>query len=417
MACLMTQPSSNVLTEVRSGQSAAASGKPPCLVAVIWIDWYAYHVARLRALASHPLLRDHVAGIELVGGAGVHGKLVFRAAERDGLPITTLLPSSGWTEAGQKRLARLVWAKLNELRPETVLVPGYYTLPAIAALLWARLHAKRAILMTESTRDDHPRKPFVEFAKGAILSRAFHAAITGGKRQAAYAKDLGFRAANIAGLYDVVGNEYFAEQADYHRERTQRRDWNLPERFFLYVGRLSAEKNLAALIDAFAAYRQQGGSLSLVLVGDGPQASALRRQAEQLGVAEHVVFAGLKDSREIGPYYAFAEWFVLPSLLDPWGLVVNEAMAAGLPVLVSDRCGCSDDLVEDGHNGFRFDPTQQTALLQALLRTSELTALQRAAMAEKSREIISRYSPRLWAEEVVRIAGITNSSNHSHARS
>ncbi len=414
----MTQRYSNVLHDTGSASSPAVSGSQArCLLAVIWIDWYAYHVARLRALAAHPVLRNRVTGIELVGGAGVHGKLVFRAEDRDGLPIATLLPESSWTEAGQRRLARLVWKKLDELKPRAVLVPGYYTLPAMAALLWARLHGKRAILMSESTRDDHPRKRFMEALKGALVTRAFQAAITGGKRQAAYMKDLGFHERDLAGLYDVVGNEYFAEQADYYRERSSRDASKLPERYFVYVGRLAPEKNLAALIDAFAQYRLLGGPLSLVLVGDGPEAGALRQQVAAKGLTEQVVFAGLKDTCEIGPYYAFADWFILPSWLDPWGLVVNEAMAAGLPVIVSDRCGCSDDLVEDGGNGYVFHPAQEGSLLRVLMRTSEIKAPQRELMARKSREIISRYSPRLWAEEVVRIAGLTHSASHSAARS
>lgn len=402
----MTQQNTNVLYETGGKHLSAPAHDTKCLVAVIWIDWYAYHVARLRGLATHPLLRDHVTGIELVGGAGVHGKLVFRAEEREGLPITTLMPNANWAEAGQKRLARLLWAKLNELRPEAVLVPGYYTLPAIAALLWARLHGKRAILMSESTRGDHPRKWFIEKLKGTLLTLSFHAAITGGKRQAAYMKELGFREKNMAGLYDVVGNEYFAEQADYCRERTSRDDWQLPKRYFVYVGRLAAEKNISALIDAFAQYRERGGTLSLVLVGDGPEATALKQRVTSKGLSGQVIFAGLKDTRQIGPYYAFADWFILPSWLDPWGLVVNEAMAAGLPVIVSNRCGCSDDLVEEGENGYTFNPAEEGALLSVLLQTSKVTEAQRQGMARKSRTIISRYSPRLWAEEVLRIAGI-----------
>lgn len=413
----MTEWQSNVLDAVGGGNSAALPrADKQCLVAVIWIDWYAYHVARLRGLAHHPVLQDRVTGIELVGGAGVHGKMVFRTQDREGLSITTLLPGSSWKEAGQKRLARLVWNKLTELKPEAVLVPGYYTLPAFSALLWARLHGKRTILMTESTRGDHPRKPLLEMLKGAFLTRAFHAAITGGKRQAAYAKELGFRDDNIAGLYDVVGNEYFAEQADYYRKTTTRQSWNLPDRYFVFVGRLDPEKNVGGLLDAFAQYRSQGGPLSLVLVGDGRESNALRQQVAAKGLTDHVVFAGLKDTRDIGPYYAFAEWFILPSWLDPWGLVVNEAMAAGLPVLVSDRCGCSEDLVEEGQNGYVFNPSQEGSLLGALMRTSRISKMQRELMAQKSREIISRYSPRLWAEEVVRIAGITHTRNHSAAR-
>lgn len=400
------QPSNIVLE--RRGRAATRATGAQCLLAVIWIDWYAYHVSRFRALANHPALRDRVTGIELVGGAGVHGGLVFRAAEREDLPITTLLPGSSWREAGQKRLARLLWGKLNDLRPEVVLVPGYYTLPALAALLWTRWNGKRAILMTESTRSDHPRKRWLEALKSAFLRRGFHAAITGGKRQAAYMKELGFRDSQLAGLYDVVGNDYFAEQANYYREQSSRETWRLPERYFLYVGRLAPEKNLRALIDAFARYRAKGGELSLVLVGAGPEAECLRRQAAATGLSAEVLFAGLKDTQDIGPYYAFADWFVLPSWLDPWGLVVNEAMAAGLPVIVSGRCGCSDDLVEEGKNGFVFDPARADSLASALLRTREITAGRREAMAQRSRDIISRYSPALWAEEVLRIAGIAN---------
>ena len=378
-----------------------------CRLAVIWIDWYAYHLARLHALANHASLRDRVIGIELVGAAGVHGNLVFRASERDGLPIATLLPDSNWSDAAQTQLSRLLWSKLTQVDPEAVLVPGYYTLPAFVAAIWARIHRKKAILMTESTRGDHRRNRLLEFVKGAVLTRLFHAAISGGKRQAAYLKDLGFTSENVAGLYDVVGNDYFAQESVYYRERRDRREWNLPENYFLFVGRLAPEKNVGGLIQAYARYRRRGGSLSLVVVGDGPEASPLRQQVVAEGLAKSVLFTGLKDTRDIVPYYAFADWFVLPSWLDPWGLVVNEAMASGLPLIVSDRCGCCDDLVEHGENGYTFNPEREDSLAEALLKTQEVTAQQRNAMARRSMEIICRYSPELWAEEVVRIANLT----------
>ena len=66
------------------------------LLSVIWIDWYAYHVARFRALAEHPSMRGRVSGLELVGGSGVHQDMVFRSADRGDLPIETLLPAAGW---------------------------------------------------------------------------------------------------------------------------------------------------------------------------------------------------------------------------------------------------------------------------------------------------------------------------------
>ena len=81
------------------------------MTAVIWIDWYAYHLSRFRALTEHSELKGKVAGIELVGGCGVHTGLKFRDNDRSGLPICSLLPQEDWAEAGQWRLARILWTQ------------------------------------------------------------------------------------------------------------------------------------------------------------------------------------------------------------------------------------------------------------------------------------------------------------------
>ncbi|MGA3097507.1 MAG: glycosyltransferase family 4 protein [Bryobacteraceae bacterium] len=376
-------------------------------IVVIWIDWYAYHIARFRAIAQHPVFQGRAIGIELVGGAGLHGRMVFRASERQGLPIVTLFPDGSWSDIGQYRMARRLWTELNRISPEVVMVPGYYTLPGLASVFWARLHGKRAVLMSESTRQDHRRRPLLEGAKRAVLPRLFHAAIAGGKRQAAYLRDLGFAPAKIAGLYDVVDNEYFAEQAAGHRRQTSAESLHLPGRYFLSVGRLAPEKNIDGLIRAFALYRQRGGTWSLVIVGDGPLASGLKRQVSDAGLDGEVVFAGMKDTRAMMPYYAFAGCFMLPSWREPWGLVANEAMSTGLPLIISNRCGCSDDLLEDGANGYVFDPDNMEQLADLMSTMSGLNSSQRLNMGEKSRQIVARYSLATWGEEVVRIAGYT----------
>jgi glycosyltransferase involved in cell wall biosynthesis len=380
-------------------------------IAVIWIDWYAYHVARFRAIATHPVFEGRAIGIELVGGAGLHGRMVFRAGEREGLPITTLFPDGSWSDIGQYRIARRLWKELNRISPEVVLVPGYYTLPGLASVFWARLHGKRAVLMSESTRQDHRRRPLLEGAKRAVLPRLFHAAISGGKRQSAYLRDLGFAPARIAGLYDVVDNEFFAERAAAHRRETSAAALDLPSRYFLSVGRLAPEKNIDGLIRAFALYRERGGTWSLVLVGDGPLASTLRRQVSDAGLEDCVLFAGMKDTRAMIPYYAFAGCFMLPSWREPWGLVANEAMSAGLPLIVSNRCGCSDDLLEDGANGYVFDPDNNRQLADLMSAMSGLDSSRRSGMGEKSKEIVARYSLATWAEEVVTIAGYTTQTD------
>lgn len=374
------------------------------MTAVIWIDWYAYHIARFRALAEHRQLKGKVSGIELVGGCGVHAGLKFREDDRAGLPITSLMPAADWQTAGQARLALAVWKKLQMLRPSAVLSPGYYTVPSLTAALWARTHRKRSVLMSETTRDDHRRVWWKELTKRLMVRALFDWGIAGGKPHVRYLQQLGFPLQRIARFYDVVDNRFYQiEAAQARRSPALARQTGLPENYFLYVGRFAPEKGLDRLLEAFARYVEAGGVWSLVMVGDGPQRKELEQQSAALGLSNRVQFAGLKNTRETTVYYAFASCFVLPSVREPWGLVVNEAMASGLPVLVSERCGCAEDLVEQGRNGFVFNPERGEELTNRMLSIGSSSQKALQAMGEKSREIIAGFSPEKWASEVARI--------------
>lgn len=383
--------------------TATAPRLSPCKVAVIWIDWYAYHVARFRGLMAAPSLADRVRGIELVGGIGVHTGLKFREDLPDDLPVHTLMPESSWAEAGQLRLAHKLWRHLSDLDPDVVLVPGYYTLPAIAAALWARLHQRKGILMTESTADDHTRAPWKEAAKSLLIRTLFNSAITGGRAHRRYLEQLGFPLNRIGHFYDVVDNAAIAHQTGALRRHSPR-DFDLPETYFLYVGRLAGEKNVRGLVEAWLAYRETGGSWPLVLVGDGPEAQPLRSLVHTSAFANDIHFAGHKASADLPVFYAFAGCFVLPSSREPWGLVVNEAMAAGLPVIVSRRCGCAEDLVQSTRNGLTFDPSADGQLLACLRQVSSAAPELLGAMRIHSSKLIIQYSPANFGLEVARLA-------------
>ncbi len=389
----------------RGGAGASACPEraegPSRALAVIWIDWYAYHLARLRALTKNRRLRGRVVGIELVGGCGVHAGLAFRDNRRAGLPVVTLAPGVDWRRSLEPRLALHLWRKLNQANPALVLVPGYYTLPALAAAFWAKLHRRRSVLMSESTRADHIRVWWKESLKGLLVRLLFDGAIAGGKPHARYLGELGLRGP-IRRAYDVVDNDFFAAGTARARASLDRRKLGLPDDYFLFVGRLAREKNVAGLLAAFGDYRAAGGTASLVLCGDGPLRRELMQQAVAAGIADRVRFAGLQTAAELLPFYAFARALVLPSTREPWGLVVNEAMAAGLPVVVSTACGCSEDLVRA--NGLIFDPHDRDALRRCLTFLANLPAAELAAMGNRSRKIIAQYSPRIWASEVAEFA-------------
>ena len=153
------------------------------------------------------------------------------------------------------------------------------------------------------------------------------------------------------------------------------------------------------MLRAYTAYRSQAADpWRLVLLGDGPERGTLEHLIAAESI-EGVTLAGFRQIDELPAYYGLASAFVHPALTDQWGLVVNEAMAAGLPVLVSTGAGCAFDLVEEGGNGYRFTPTDE-AQLAALLQRLASPDTDRAAMRQRSRAIIANWSPEVFAKQL-----------------
>jgi 1,2-diacylglycerol 3-alpha-glucosyltransferase len=163
--------------------------------------------------------------------------------------------------------------------------------------------------------------------------------------------------------------------------------------YLLCVARYSPEKNLPFLIEAYrrsALYRRW----KLVLAGDGPERTALERQAGA-DLNEHILLTGWIGYGELPAWYRQAQAFVLASWFEPWGLAVNEAMAAGLPVLVSEACGCVPELI-DRENGYIFvtkNPEELVAILNQMAAIPEI-GLRR--MGQRSQEKIKLVSPERW---------------------
>jgi 1,2-diacylglycerol 3-alpha-glucosyltransferase len=116
----------------------------------------------------------------------------------------------------------------------------------------------------------------------------------------------------------------------------------------------------------------------------------------ELGLEDCIQMPGFKQYNELPSYYASAGAFIHASTTEQWGLVVNEAMASGLPVLVSNRCGCATDLVKEGVNGWTFDPTNEEQIANLMLKISSDEAL-RSEMGRKSQEIIANWGPDRFA--------------------
>jgi glycosyltransferase involved in cell wall biosynthesis len=237
--------------------------------------------------------------------------------------------------------------------------------------------------------------------------------------------------------YDAVDNEHFSRASLIVRRDAEgyRQRYALPSRYILSLGRLVEKKNLKLLVAAFAQLSKKPDpawlsqhhrdSPALVFVGSGDQEPELlsacasyglrvvdRRGAPDVLNGGHtgskaneraVYFYGFRQIEENPIFFALADLFVLPSLYEEWGLVVNEAMACGLPVIVSKTAGCSEDLVEHGVNGFTFDPGSSSELTAKLAEiVSDKSAAER--MGLRSSAIISKWGCDNFATQALRAA-------------
>jgi glycosyltransferase involved in cell wall biosynthesis len=298
-----------------------------------------------------------------------------------------------------KNAARL-WHVLNEVKPRYVFIPGYREPLAIVAALWGKLHGRTNVLMLDSTAIDLARTGWRETIKAWMARNLFHKAFVSGKRSAVYLQSLSGGSLPYEVGYDVVDHAYFASQVEriLSREKDERQSGS-----FLFVGRLAGVKNLPLLIDAYRSYKQHGGHRELEIVGHGPLEDSLKTSVRRIGLEDCIRFIGFQSYDAMPAWYARAACLILPSVSEPWGLVVNEAMASGLPVIVSDRCGCADDLVEDGVNGYICSAEAVDSLTKRMIMFDALSESDRRAMGRRSEEIIANFSPETWADAVLKL--------------
>lgn len=214
------------------------------------------------------------------------------------------------------------------------------------------------------------------------LLRRFDGFLTVGCRNREYLEHFGARKNKIFFVPHFVDNQWFVTRADEGRARRMemRASWGVVEDDFvaLFVGKFQDKKRPLDFIRALRVLSEQppaklGSRIIAVFVGSGELDKKMRAEVDDFRLSVH--FAGFKNQSELPPYYAAADGLVLPSDGgETWGLVVNEAMACGLPAIVSDAVGCGPDLIEDGRTGFVFPMGDVAALAARIAELAELRA-------------------------------------------
>jgi 1,2-diacylglycerol 3-alpha-glucosyltransferase len=362
-------------------------------IAVIFTNYGPYHLARLEALYRQAKLKGwKVVGIEL---SRTEQKYPWKAdVSALACPFISVFEQPLET-ISVRQFARQLPEVLSKVSPDVLAIAGYAHPGILTALLWGIWHRKVRILMSASKESDTQRSSIKELPKRWLIDR-YHAGLVGGKPQAQYLAKLGMSQNRIFCGYNVVDNQAF------HPQMIRSLANPIQNPFFLAINRFVAKKNIPNLIEAYGAYCEQAGSEAwdLVLCGDGKLRSQIEQRIAELKLQHKVHLPGFLQQEQLLPYFAHAGCFVHASLQEQWGLVVNEAMAAGLPVLVSDRCGCYSDLVIEGVNGFGFDPERVDQLTEQLLKmSSEL--IDREAMGKAALAHIQNFSPDRFADSLL----------------
>ena len=283
-------------------------------------------------------------------------------------------------------------------RPD-VLVSLYASPSFMLGSTVARLRGIRTAYWVEVTFDAWiTRRRWKERLKSKLLPRA-DAIMTAGRDGAAFAMRYGVSPERILTVPHVIDFDRYARGSAVARatREAMRSRLGLHGVTFAYVGRLWSGKGLDQLLDAFAALKRENTrDVSLLLVGDGVDEARLRKRCADEGL-EDVVFAGFHDGDALHPLYASADVFVFPTLGDPFGMVVLEAMACGLPVISTSAAGEIADRIDEGLNGFVVPPADVEALRARMGLLADDKSL-RSRMAEAATAKVAAQSPHLWAE-------------------
>ncbi len=336
-------------------------------LAILWEQWTGYLDASVRALCSrHPvrLLRAHVRPVP---------EAPFR-------PEDFIAAEQVYTFDSRPEQSELA-ALLERFQPDALLVASWHR-PEYRRI--ARSFSGRATRIVGMDNQWHGtlKQWGGRLIAPFFIQPAYDKALVAGPRQRAFARRLGFAEAAIREpLYACDVAAFARVEPNFERGK------------FLFVGRLVEEKGVGLLVDAYRAYRARAGmkAWGLIVAGVGPLRPLVT------GV-EGIECRDFVQPAELASLYAEASCLVLPSRFEPWGVVLHEAVAAGLPVICSKACGAGDVFVRHGRNGFVFETGDPSALAGFLGELAGLPAATLRQFSELSRAASRTITPEVWAD-------------------
>jgi len=350
-------------------------------ILLVWDRIGDYHRARWQALQD-------IAGTENVFGADLAaGDSLYKWENTSGENQQYILLSKKTVDKFDffNRIKNFA-ATLKNKNIDTVCIAGYGRIVYLCMIILAKFKGVKVILFAESW---YGKNVIINFFKGFFLNLFCYGFIVSGKRAFYhFIHNLKIPSYKISEAYSVVDNKHF-----------ERKEIEFPEKpILLCVARFTQVKNLKMLAEAFLE-SSISKTYTLKIVGGGEDYLDLKHTA---GSSKNIILSSWLPYSKLPELYHQATIFILPSIFEPWGLVVNEAMAAGLPIIISQQCGCKPDLAFD-INSLTFDAENKTELVFTLNKAAMLNNAQLLKMGQNSRKIISNFTPKIWGENIIKL--------------
>lgn len=371
-------------------------------IAIIWQRFLPYHISRVKRLWEKVLpLGYRLSSIEVSPRELSYGFPEIKVVN-NGFEHICCFPGRSYHELRAIEVHKKVFSVLREIQADVVFAPATAFPEGMAAYVYRLAFHEKAVMMDDAWYYTDRRGILTKEIK-RMIHKNIDAVFIPASSHVPYFLTMGFPEDRIILGVDVVDNDFFSRTAEKARnnEVNRRKSRQLPYNYFLFVGRFLGRKGIETLIKAYSSYRDgvNGDPWDLILVGGGDYLSQIEQLSRNI---TGIRFVGPQFGDNLCDYYALARALIVPSISDPWGLVVNEGMASGLPVIVSRGCGSAKTLVHEGENGWTFEPGDDEALTRLMIRGSSLPSSALREMGGKSQSIVSEWSLDRFADGVLK---------------
>ena len=254
-----------------------------------------------------------------------------------------------------------LFQQLKNEKPDTIIVSGFSS-ATIKVFLYSLIKRTPYIIWNGSIEKAGRKDSLIRTIQRKLLTRFSSAFVAYGTKAKEYLKSIGADDEKVFIATNTVDTSFFEKETEKHRAILVNDDIY----HFLYLGYLVPRKNVGLLIDIANDLQKQRNNFCIDVIGDGESREQLELKVKNLGLSQFVKFHRFKQKHELPPYFAQTKALLFQTDFDIWGLVLNEAMAAGVPCISSVNAGASSDLIQNGYNGFIVDYENKSDIIEKI---------------------------------------------------